>query len=236
MKKAIPVFLSVALLISYGFLIQYIKKSVLRINTISLNEFLYIKDKNKYEKLKIDSFGNITYKNKAITNNSTHKPLKEKNTNSTSKRKIYLRAKGIKPTTNCDETDTKNYGTIGCYIGKSEYKKRKDKTITINEFLYDPNPTHWKEVYLNKYGQVSYRGRVIAADNDKKPLNRKNACNIVELNLYLKASRIKPDEEGCSLVDIAQKGLFWCYSKDPFDILSTINDSETICAFPQSSI
>ena len=211
MKKAIPVFLSVALLISYGFLIQYIKKSVLRINTISLNEFLYIKDKNKYEKLKIDSFGNITYKNKAITNNSTHKPLKEKNTNSTSKRKIYLRAKGIKPTTNCDETDTKNYGTIGCYIGKSEYKKRKDKTITINEFLYDPNPTHWKEVYLNKYGQVSYRGRVIVRDEDKKPITEKIAYTTLELILLFRSEGIRPEEEGCDQSDTIKNGTLGCY-------------------------
>ncbi len=221
----------VVLLILYPLLIYLIKPVVERevFGIIRVEEFLRDKNPNKKEELSLNKKGNVVYKGKTIVRND-YKPLDKKSANSLSQSKIYLRASGLKPQNDCDETDVDNFGTLGCYVGNLNYKKRKEKFMTIDEFLYDPNPNHWSEVYLNKDGNVFYRDRIIL-NKQGEGINRQRACNTVELRLYLIASQIKPDEKGCNLMEIAKKGLSECYSKDVYEILLTLNtkDFETIC-------
>lgn len=84
-------------------------------NTISFYDYLYIKKSNRdIEKLKLNSRGDVVYKNKVILT-TKGVPLNENIAYTTQEMKILFKAQKTAPKKNCNPDDINN-GSMGCYI------------------------------------------------------------------------------------------------------------------------
>ena len=85
--------------------------------------------------------------------------------------------------------------------------------MTIKEFLYDKNSNHWNDLYINKYGNVEYNGKIIL-NNNLLPLNINNAYSYTELDILFAAQKVEP-KEGCNPADHIKNGRLGCYMDMP---------------------
>ncbi len=82
---------------------------------MKVSELLYDKDPNHWEKIYINNKGDVAYKNKVIFTDSG-KPLNGINAYTTTEFEIFFKADGAVPKDECDPTDYKTNGRLGCYI------------------------------------------------------------------------------------------------------------------------
>ncbi len=104
---------------------------------ISLEDFLSDNSDLKWSETKLNAKGEVTFQNKIILNNEGV-PLKDDTANTTTEMEIMIVAKGIKPKPNCDESDTINNGTFGCYIDiPDETTEEENSPSSYFNNLYD---------------------------------------------------------------------------------------------------
>jgi hypothetical protein len=99
---------------------------------------------------------------------------------------------------------------------KSEVQKKtkiigykKEKTLSISQFLSDLNAKNLEELYINKKGDVAYKDKVILTF-DGIPLNDCSAYTKDEMLIMIKVNKVQP-KEGCDPDDIITNGFFGCY-------------------------
>ena len=89
------------------------------------------------------------------------------------------------------------------YFEKQDYnvKYKKNETISLNEFLYAKDaPKNWKELSINKKGDVIYNNKIVITDNGYS-INESTASeSYLLLKIFLIASGAKP-KEGCDTSD-----------------------------------
>ena len=87
-------------------------------NTISWEEYLYTKKSKKDRKtLKLNSNGDVIFKNRVILTNKGV-PLNKDTAYSITELQVLIAAKGVKPHRWCNPKNTAKNGIFGCYIDK----------------------------------------------------------------------------------------------------------------------
>lgn len=103
---------------------------------ISLEDFLSDNSDLKWSETRLNNKGEVTFQNKIILNNEGI-PLKEDTAATTTEMKIMIGVKGIRPKPNCDESDTTNNGTFGCYMDVSSETSEEGTIPAYSDNLYD---------------------------------------------------------------------------------------------------
>lgn len=89
---------------------------------MTIEEFLYDKDAKRWEKLNLNSEGQVMYKNRIILNYN-NVPLKDSTSFYDTELLMVTKAMKIKPRFGCNPKNIKKNGTMGCYIDNPDKKQ-----------------------------------------------------------------------------------------------------------------